>query len=169
MPLNVLSFSHDFSMDQVLDKYYHKQNAFDILIQNGADPYLEDNDGSSLIHSAAEGGNTSIIIKLLSLGLDVDSRNDGGLTPLVSAALKDKQNAFDILIQNGAYPSFQDNKGFSMLYCAAQGRSTSIINKLLSLGLDIKLKDVYGVTSLTRAIEKNNFDAVKFLISKGAL
>ena len=55
MPLNVLSFSHDFSMDQVLDKYYDKQNAFDILIQNGADPSLKDNDGSSLIHSAAEG------------------------------------------------------------------------------------------------------------------
>ena len=103
VPLNVLSFSHDLSVDQVLDKYYDKQNAFDILIQNGADPSLEDNDGSSLIHSAAE------------------------------------------------------------------GRSTSIINKLLSLGLDIKLKDVYGVTPLTRAIEKTNFDAVKFLISKGAL
>jgi len=56
-----------------------------------------------------------------------------------------------------------------VLHCAAQGRNTSIINKLLSLGLHIKLKDVYGVTPLTRAIEKNNFEAVKVLISKGAL
>ena len=87
MPLNVLSFSRDFSMDQVLDKYDDKQNAFDILIQNGADPSLKDNDGSSLIHSAAEGGNTSIIIKLLSLGLDVDSRNNDGVTPLMTAAI----------------------------------------------------------------------------------
>ena len=87
----------------------------------------------------------------------------------MTAAINDKQNAFDILIQNGADPSFQDNNGFSVLHCAAQGGSTSIINKLLSLGLDIKSKDVYGVTPLTRAIEKNNFDAVKFLIPKGAL
>ena len=156
-------------MDQVLDKYYEKQNAFDILIQNGVDPSLKDNDGSSLIHSAAEGGNTSIIIKLLSLGLDVDSRNNGGLTPLMIVALKDKQNAFHILIQNGADPSFQDNNGFSVLYFPAQGGNTSIKNKLLSLGLDIKLKDVYGVTPLTRAIGKNIFDAVKFLIAKGLL
>ena len=92
VPLNVLSFSRDFSMDQVLDKYYDKQNAFDILIQNGADPSLKDNDGSSLIHSAAEGGNTSIIIKLLSPGLDVDSRNNDGVTPLMTAAIGDKQN-----------------------------------------------------------------------------
>ena len=140
-------------MDQVLDKYYDKQNAFDILIQNGADPSLEDIDESSLIHSAAEGGNTSIIIKLLSLGLDVDSRNNDGVTPLMTAAINDKQNAFDILIQNGADPSFKHNNGFSVLHCAAQGGNTSIINKLLSLGVDINLKDVYGVTPLTRAIE----------------
>ena len=153
MPLNILAFSHDFSMDQVLDKYYDKQNAFDILIQNCADPSLEDIDESSLIHSAAEGGNTSIIIKLLSPGLDVDSRNNDGLTPLMTAAISDKQNAFDVLIQNGADPSFKDNNGFSVLHCAAQGRNTSIVNKLLSLGLDINLKNVYGVTPLTRAIE----------------
>ena len=140
-------------MDQVLDKYYDKQNAFDILIQNGADPSLEDIDESSLIHSAAEGGNTSIIIKLLSPGLDVDSRNNDGLTPLMTAAISDKQNAFDVLIQNGADPSFKDNNRFSVLHCAAEGRNTSIVNKLLSLGLDINLKDVYGVTPLTRAIE----------------
>ena len=129
-------------MDQVLDKYYDKQNAFDILIQNGADPSLEDIDESSLIHS-------SIIIKLLSPGLDVDSRNNYGVTPLMTAAISDKQNAFDILIQNGADPSFKDNNGFSVLHCAAEGRNTSIVNKLLSLGLDINLKDVYGVTPLT--------------------
>ena len=140
-------------MDQILDKYYDKQNAFDILIQNCADPSLEDIDESSLIHSAAEGGNTSIIIKLLSPGLDVDSRNNDGLTPLMTAAISDKQNAFDVLIQNGADPSFKDNNGFSVLHCAAQGRNTSIVNKLLSLGLDINLKNVYGVTPLTRAIE----------------
>ena len=140
-------------MDQILDKYYDKQNAFDILIQNCADPSLEDIDESSLIHSAAEGGNTSIIIKLLSPGLDVDSRNNDGLTPLMTAAISDKQNAFDVLIQNGADPSFKDNNGFSVLHCAAQGRNASIVNKLLSLGLDINLKNVYGVTPLTRAIE----------------
>ena len=147
-----------------------KQNAFDTLIQNGADPSFKSNTGFSVLHCAAQGGNTSIIIKLLSLGLDVDSRKNDGVTPLMMTAfLKDKQNAFDILIQNGADPSLKDNNGFNLLHCAAQGGNTSIMNKLLSLGLDINLKDVYGATPLTRAIEKNNFDAVKFLTSKGAL
>ena len=71
----------------------------------------------------------------------------------MTAAINDKQNAFDILIQNGADPSFKDNDGVSVLHCAAEGGNTSIINKLLSLGLDIKLRDVYGVSPLTRATE----------------
>ena len=91
------------------------------MIQNGADPSFKDNDGFSLLHWAAQDGNTSLIIKLLSLGLDVDSTNNGGFTPLMTAVLNDKQNAFDILIQNGADPSFKDNNGFSVLHCAAEG------------------------------------------------
>ena len=74
----------------------------------------------------------------------------------MTAAINDKQNAFDVLIQNGADPSFKDNDVFSVLRCAAQGGNTSIINKLLSLGLDIKLRDVYGVSPLTRAVETYN-------------
>ena len=87
----------------------------------------------------------------------------------MTAAINDKQNAFDVLIRNGADPSFKDNDVFSVFHCAAQGGNTSIINKLLSLGLDINLKDVHGLTPLRIAMEKNNFDAVRFLTSKGAL
>ena len=89
------------------------------------------------------------------------------MVSLINAADQDKQNAFEMLIQNGADPSLKDNEGFSLLHFAAQGGHTSIINKLLSLGLDVDLKDLYGKTPLIIAIEKNNSDAVKFLLSKG--
>ena len=89
------------------------------------------------------------------------------MVSLINTADQDKQNAFEMLIQNGADPSLNDNGGFSLLHSAAQGGNTSIINKLLSLGLDVDLKDLYGKTPLIIAIEKNNSDAVKFLLSKG--
>ena len=89
------------------------------------------------------------------------------MVSLINAADQDKQNAFEMLIQNGADPSLKNNGGFSLLHFAAQGGNTSIINKLLSLGLDVDLKDLYGKTPLIIAIEKNNSDAVKFLLSKG--
>ena len=67
--------------------------------------------GACLLHFAANGENTSIINELLSLGLDIDSRDNGGVTPLMTAALFEKQNAFQILIQKGADPSLKNNSG----------------------------------------------------------
>ena len=87
----------------------------------------------------------------------------------MAAAYFDKQNAFQILMQKGADASLKNNGGLSLLHFAAKGGNTFIINELLSLGLDVHLKDVYGLTPLTRAIENSNSDAVKFFISKGAL
>ena len=145
------------------------QSAFETLIQNGADPFLKDNDGSSLLHHAANGGNTSIIDELLSLGLDVDSRSSySSSTPLMYAAEWPQQRAFQMLIQNGADPFLKDKDGSSLLHCAAQGGNTSIINELLSLGLQIDSKDLSGKTPLTIATKFKNFEAVKFLLSKKA-
>ena len=118
---------------------YGHEGAFQILKQNGADPSLKDNCGYSLFHKAAQGGNTSIINELLSRGLDVDSRNNGGVTPLMTAAIIDKPNAFQILIQKGVDPSLKDNCWYSLLHRAAEGGNTSIIKELLSLGLDVHL------------------------------
>ena len=147
-----------------------RQSAFETLIQNGADPFLKDNDGSSLLHHAANGGNTSIIDKLLSLGLDVDSRSSySSSTPLMYAAEWPQQRAFQMLIQNGADPFLKDKDGSSLLHCAAQGGNISIINELLSLGLQIDSKDLSGKTPSTIATEFKNFEAVKFLLSKKAL
>ena len=58
-----------------------KKNAFEMLIQSGADPSLKDNKEFSVLHSAAEGGKTSTINELFLPGLNVDSRdNDGVIT-----------------------------------------------------------------------------------------
>ena len=88
-----------------------KESAFQLFIQNCADPSLKDNDEFSLLHKATQGGNTSIINKLLSLGLDVDSRSSTGVTPLITAALGCKKGAFEMLLQRGADPSLKDSDG----------------------------------------------------------
>ena len=85
------------------------------------------------------------------------------------AAFCDKQSAFEMLIQNGADPSLKSNDGSSLLHFAAQCGNTSIMNKLISLGLDIDSKDLSGKTPVIMAIEENNSEAVKFLICKRAL
>ena len=80
-----------------------------------------------------------------------------------------QQRAFQMLMQNGADPFLKDKDGSSLLHCAAQGGNISIINELLSLGLQIDSKDLSGKTPSTIATEFKNFEAVKFLLSKKAL
>ena len=124
---------------------YGQQRTFQMLLQNGADPSLEVNDGFSLLHCAVKGGITSIINEPLSRDLDADSRRNDDCTPLMTVAIGDKESAFEMLIQSGADPSLKDNKEFSLLHCAAEGGNTSIINKLLSLGLDVDSRNNDGV------------------------
>ena len=100
---------------------------------------MKDNDGFSLLHFAAQGGNTSIINKLLSLGLDVDSRSSTGVTPLMTAALDGKKGAFETLLQRGADSSLKDSDGVYDLHFAAEGGDTFIITKLYHLVFKIPL------------------------------
>ena len=112
---------------------------------------------------------TSIINKLLSLGLDIDSRNNAGATPLMKATpFSGKESAFQLLIKNCADPSLKDNDGFSLLHKATKGGNTSIINKLLSLGLDVDSKSSTGVTPLITAALGGKKGAFEMLLQRGA-
>ena len=127
----------------------------------------KDKDGQEL-HAATKTGCIEIIKLLLSQGFDIDSRDRNGVTPLMSTARYGQQGAFQMLIQKGADPSLKYNWGYSLLHKAAEGGNTSIINELLSLGVQIDSKDLSGKTPLTIATEFKNFEAVKFLFSKRA-
>ena len=59
---------------------------------------------------------------LLPPSLDIDERNNDGVTPLMTADDFCRQIAFEMLIQNGADPSLKHNNGFSLLDFAAQGK-----------------------------------------------
>ena len=148
---------------------YDEPNAFQMLLQNSADPSLKDNYGLSPLHYAAKGGNTVIIKNLLSLGLDIDSRGTQGTTPLMFAVAFDKQSDFQVLIENGADPSLKADKELSLLHCAVQGGNTSIINKLSSLGLDIDSRNGgFNCTPLMCTAADGKQSAFEMLIQNGA-
>ena len=110
-------------------------DAFSVLIKRKSDPTLKNNNGETLLHYAAEGGNDVIIEKLLSLGLDIDSRSSDGATPLMTAACEGRLDAFSVLIEKGSDATFRDNHGWTLLHYAAQDGQQVTIEKLLSVGI----------------------------------
>ena len=144
---------------------FGEKAAFEMLIRNGADPYLKCSFGECLLHFAAQGGNPDILGYLLSRDLDVNQRNGVGVTPLATAAIWGNQRAFELLLDKKADPFLTKIDGESVLHFAAFGGSVPIISKLISLGLDKNLEDSFGSTPLITATNYSKYDAVRYLLS----
>ena len=143
---------------------YGRLDAFSVLIERKSDPTLKNNNGWTLLHYASQGGNDVIIEKLLSLGLDIDSRSSDGRTPLMIACCEGRLDAFSVLIERKSDPTLKSNNGWTMLHYAAQGGNDVILEKLLSLGLDIDSRSSDGATPLMIAAYHGRLDAFIVLI-----
>ena len=80
-----------------------QSDAFDYLIEKGADPRIKDELGLTLVHAAAMSGNSRILAKALDLGLEVNARHaERGATALDWAIARKDGVAADALRAAGA-------------------------------------------------------------------
>ncbi|XP_068741050.1 uncharacterized protein [Montipora capricornis] len=120
------------------------------------------------LHVSVETGDTHEIETLLSSGVDIDSRNMDGRTPLMLAAESGREKIFRLLIERGSDPTLKDSRGRSVLHWAARSGSNEIIQELLSRGLDIDSSDNDGVTPLMEAVNFGGDSAFRLLIERGS-
>ncbi len=71
-----------------------------ILVKSAG--YAGSHSGPYSLHVASEQDNARVILQLLSENFDINSFNDYGFTPLMSAAKMGRVNACRILLENGA-------------------------------------------------------------------
>ena len=122
--------------------------AVQCLLEKGADPSLQDNDGWNLLHHASLGGHPVIIKLMLSHVPSIDSRNNKGVTALMTAAGHGRLLAVQCLLKKGADPSLVSKSGRSWLHYASLSGNTGIIKEILSPGVDIESRPKLGVTPL---------------------
>jgi ankyrin repeat protein len=89
-----------------------------LLIDAGADPFVVNNDGWTLLHAAAGNGKVAMPVwrYLIELGIDVNARNKRGNTPLMLAAQR-AENVAQLrdLLAAGANPLMQNDEGETAL------------------------------------------------------
>ncbi|MCL5996613.1 MAG: sigma-70 family RNA polymerase sigma factor [Chloroflexi bacterium] len=73
-----------------------------LLLENGADPDAQDQNGYTPLHLAARAGQVTIASALLQHGATVDAKDSGGHTPADWAAFKNAQAVLDVLSKHCA-------------------------------------------------------------------
>ncbi len=91
------------------------------------------------------------INELLQLGVNVNTRNHFGQTPLMIAAILGNLNAVKLLLENGAALNYIDNNGLTALMLSARNGQLSVAELLLGKGADVNVQDKRGLTALMHA------------------
>lgn len=93
----------------------------DLLLSKGANPKATDVNGNNTLHLAivskksTQKANETILLKLLSLGLDINAKNNDGETAIFLAFKHYEYDKAKVLAQNGADFSIENNKGQTIM------------------------------------------------------
>lgn len=120
---------------------------------------------------ATLGKDTEMMALMLELGADVNCRNQHTQrTPLHMATDYEVLPSVKFLLEHGANPNLQDNRGRTALIFLAENDSgnTRILQLLVDADADMDVKNNKGWTALMLAAEKNNTTLVQQLIQGGA-
>ena len=142
-----------------------------MLLQRGADPYLENWYGNAL-HCAAEGGYSGTIRELISHGMNPNACEKYCRSPLSCTLDNDSASAFEALIALGADIDVIDvhsESGLSILHRVAFNNCLNIMDIILKHRWgDLESKSEKGRTALQYAAINRNFLMVRKLVEAGA-
>ncbi|XP_067653193.1 ankyrin-3-like [Haliotis asinina] len=146
-----------------------EREAFDILVQKGADLSAIDDHGDNILHWACRGGNVKIVnFILMRNNVDINRKGRGGLTPVMLAAWRAKRDVFDSLVRKRADLSGFQNDGKNILHLACQGTNVEIVKHILRLHIvDINFR-FNEMTPLMLAVKYHPRDVFQLLLESGA-
>lgn len=93
------------------------------------------------IFKAAQSNDVTGIKFLLNYGVNINTRDVKGNTPLIIAVKENQLRAADFLIEKDADINLQDNEGNTALIAAVHAGNTSLIKTLIQHGADAKIED----------------------------
>lgn len=124
-----------------------------ILLQNGALPNCEDDEGKTPLHYAAEGkGDPCTAAQLLCRGARVDATSATSDTPLHLAAMMGSIKMAAVLLMRGADPRKSCSDSFCPLHVAAFHGHGGIVSLLCMYGASVTdiTTDLYTPVDLAR-------------------
>eukprot|EP00124_Ichthyophonus_hoferi_P002484 Ihof_evm3s171 gene=Ihof_evmTU3s171 len=135
-----------------------------LLMKAGADPSIKDTQGFNSLHLSAQFGHTYISAYLMAKGVDPDSVDIVGRTPLMWASFRVfYSDSVRILLSMKASINLQDAVMNTAAHWAAGNNNMVTLEELVAHGARLDLKNAMGQTPEEVAMEKNYPVVVEYL------
>ncbi len=121
--------------------------------------------GDTLLSHAIANDDAAAIEYLLGAGVNPETKNRSGQTPLVQAV--GRPQLLSLLLEKGARVNTLDKKGWSALHYAVERRCVESVELLLFFGVHINVRSDDARTPLMMSVE-SGFDVVDLLLCNGA-
>ena len=124
--------------------------------------------GKTVLHWAIQGGNLSLVEKLLGLNADPNVRDREWQTPFLLALNMNRKDILECLMRAGCDITVTDRSFNTALHLASINGHPNMIQLLLDKRLPIDLKGSGGLSPLMLASLGGHFAAVRVLLEYGA-
>ena len=136
------------------------------MVSQGLKPDHINEDGDTLLHRA---GSLAMAEYLLSLGGNVNAKNEAGQTPWMKSARNGDLEVLEYFLQHGADLKLRDDQGQSLLHLAASAGQLEAVQLALKSGLKADERNDFGQTPLHLTGESINAkDVIAPLLAAGA-
>lgn len=151
-----------------LDNLKKTTAAIKLLLESGANPNQMLGD-LSLLYEAVNLKYFPLVKAFIDSGADINFIYDNDY-PILTRMIKEQfsNEEIEYALKKGARANLlQNEKGRAPIFEAIGRKDIQLIKLLDSYGADFNVKDSSGMSVLTKAASSNDFEIVKYIISKG--
>ena len=139
-----------------------------LLLEQGADTNILDNQRFSPLHRASRAGRCDIVEILLEHHADVDIGTTNDVTPLHLASIEGELKVACVLLQHGSAVDSRDDRDWTPLMSASRYGHLDIVQELLGHGADANAQEKNLSTALHLASEAGNLEIARLLLLHNA-
>ena len=125
---------------------------------------------ASSLHEVVKDGAVDEIKKVINeTNIDINTKNEDGVTPLMNAVkYNNNLEVVNLLLNEGADVNIKNSMGKTpLMYAAEYNSNPEIIKVLLKNGVDVKAKGVNEAPLALFAAENENLEVMKILVNAG--